>query len=126
MGQAHSHQVLVVEDDQDIRESLMDFLEDHGYQAVGAKHGRDALQKLAAVDVRPCLIVLDLMMPVMNGEEFREKQLRDPDLSTIPVLVISAYKDVHERAKSLSVQGHLSKPLDLRKFLSVLQAHCSP
>ena len=54
-----AHQVLVIEDDFDIRESLMDFLEDHGYRPVGAAHGREALKKLGAPGLRPCLIILD-------------------------------------------------------------------
>jgi CheY-like chemotaxis protein len=118
-----AHQVLVVEDDEEIRESLLDFLEEHGYQAVGAVHGRDALDKLGGPDLRPCLIVLDLMMPVMDGGTFRNEQLRDPKLSGIPVVVISAYKDVDARAEGLGTV-HLKKPLDLRELLKTVQEHC--
>jgi CheY-like chemotaxis protein len=119
-----SGEVMVVEDDDDIRESLVEFLEEHGYHPVQAHHGRDALQKLNASPQRPRLIVLDLMMPVMDGRDFREEQLRHPELARIPVVVISAYRDVDLRAGALHLQ-HLKKPLDLRELLRVVQLHCA-
>lgn len=119
-----TRQVLVVEDDEDIRESLLEFLEDHGYEAVGAVHGRDALDKLAAPDLTPCVIILDLMMPVMDGRAFREEQLERPELSEIPVVVISAYKDVRANTKDLNVASALPKPLNLATLLEVVEQHC--
>ena len=116
------HHVLVVEDDEDIRASLMDVLSDNGYQPIGARDGRDALAKLT--HTRPCLILLDLMMPDMDGPAFREEQLRDPALSEIPVVVISAYRDIVESAKDMNVARLLKKPLDLAELLSVLDEHC--
>jgi len=120
------HQVLVIEDDVDIRESLMDFLEDHGYQPVGAGHGQEALQKLGGADLRPCLIILDLMMPVMDGRTFRQQQLMRPGLSEIPVLIMSASREVEKTAKELGTVGHLPKPLDLPTLLEVVRDHCVP
>ncbi len=67
--------------------------EDHGYAAVGAANGKDALDKLVARALEPALIVLDLMMPVMDGRTFRDEQLRDPDLARIPVIVVSAFRE---------------------------------
>lgn len=122
----HSHQILVVEDNEEIRESLVEFLQDHGCDAVGARNGRDALDQLTCADARPCLIVLDLMMPIMDGREFRELQLQNPELSTIPVVVISAYRDGEERSKDLNVAAHLRKPLDLTELMQALQQHCLP
>jgi DNA-binding response OmpR family regulator len=119
-----NHEVLIVEDDQDIRESLMDFLEDHGYTPVGATHGRDALDKLGASPQRPCLIILDLMMPIMDGKTFRETQLRDPELSRIPVVVISAQGG--DPTGELQVKDHLPKPLNLSALLAVVRTHCAP
>jgi DNA-binding response OmpR family regulator len=121
-----NRQVLVVDDDDDIRESLMDFLEDHGYQPVGAGDGRQALEKLGAPDVRPFLIILDLMMPVMDGKMFREEQLRDAALSAIPVVIVSALRDSADLAKELNVPSHIPKPLNLRALLAVIQKHCPP
>jgi CheY-like chemotaxis protein len=119
-----AHPVLVVDDDDDVRESLMDFLLDQGYHPVGASDGREALEKLAGADVRPCVIILDLMMPVMDGRTFREQQLVSPDISGIPVVVISAYKDIAEMLTDLGVDSHLPKPLDLTALLKTIERHC--
>ena len=116
--------VLVVDDNEDIRESLMGFLEDHGFSATGATDGRDALTKLGACQAPPCLIILDLMMPNMDGRAFREAQMRDPGLAGIPVVVVSAYKDIPTLVEGLDVKGHLPKPLDLDALLDVVREHC--
>ena len=119
-----NHPVLIVEDDEDIRESLMDLLEDHGYLPIGACDGREALDKLGASKQLPCVIVLDLMMPVMDGVTFREEQLRNPLLSGIPIIVISAYKDTPDTANTLNANSHLPKPINLKAFLQVVKEHC--
>ena len=124
-GAMAAHQILVIEDDFDIREGLLDFLQDHGYQPVGAIHGQEALHKLGGADLRPCLIILDLMMPVMDGRMFREQQLQRPGLSEIPVLIISAAKDAERTAKELCT-GHLTKPVNLKVLLQVVRQHCAP
>jgi CheY-like chemotaxis protein len=116
--------VLVVEDEDMIRESLVEFLDEQGYEAVGATDGRDALQKLRASPDRWCVILLDLMMPIMDGEAFRDEQRLDPTLSRIPVGVLSAYRDVAERAAALGVAFHVPKPLKLPVLLNLLRQHC--
>ena len=93
--------MLVVDDDDDIRESLMDFLEEHGFEPLGARDGLDAFDKLGTADPQPCLIILDLMMPKMDGRTFRHKQLERASLAEIPVVVISAYRDVEQNARDL-------------------------
>jgi DNA-binding response OmpR family regulator len=120
------HQILVVDDDEDVRESLMDFLQDNGYDPVGAGTGREALDKLGAADMRPCIIILDLMMPIMDGKTFREEQLRNPALAGIPVIIMSAMRDSAETAENLDVPSHFPKPLNLSALLQVVQAHCAP
>jgi two-component system, OmpR family, response regulator CpxR len=120
------HKVLVVEDDIDIRESLMGFLEDNGYETVGAVHGQDALQKLGGTGERPCMILLDLMMPVMDGRTFLEQQLQQPALSQIPVLIVSASRDAEQTAKDMHTAGHLAKPLNLKQLLAIVRSHCVP
>jgi CheY-like chemotaxis protein len=82
-------QILVVEDNADLRELTAEICEAEGYQVAVAANGADALQYLATHPL-PHLILLDVMMPVMNGEEFRRRQLADPRLASIPVLVLSA------------------------------------
>src|ERR1700733_13792148 len=81
--------VLVVDDDHDIRGTLSQVLEDEGYSTAAASDGREALRLLRA-GLRPCIIFLDLSMPGMDGWDFRADQMADPDLRTIPVVVITA------------------------------------
>jgi chemotaxis response regulator CheB len=81
--------VQVVDDDRDIREALCDLLEAWGYRTVAASNGHEAFKYLA-VGEKPALIMLDLMMPVMDGLRFREEQLKHPQYSAIPVIAISA------------------------------------
>jgi len=119
-----SHVVLVVDDDRDIRDSLVEVLEDHGYLAVGACNGREALDVLRDSAAPPCLILLDLMMPVMDGRGFREEQLKNPAWTEIPVIVISAYGDVDAQARALAAD-HLRKPLGMRPLIDAVRRHCS-
>jgi CheY-like chemotaxis protein len=120
------HRILVVEDEEMIRESIVEFLDDSGFQAVGAAHGREALEKLgASSDPPPCLILLDLMMPVMDGRTFREHQLQMPQFALIPVIVFSAYRDVATAASEMHAAGHLEKPLRLPDLLRKVRQHCT-
>jgi CheY-like chemotaxis protein len=120
-----SHRIFVVEDEEMIRDSIVEFLDEQGYDAVGAADGRDALDKLAAAAPRPCLILLDLMMPVMDGRAFREQQLKTPELAEIPIIVFSAYRDVARTAADLNAAGHLEKPLRLTDLLETVRRHCT-
>ena len=117
--------VLVVDDDDDIRDGLIEFLEDHGHTAVGASNGREAITRLDPSLGLPCVIILDLMMPLMDGISFRGLQLRKPALAKIPVIVVSAYKDVEARASALGVDRWLAKPLDLPTLLRMVEETCS-
>jgi CheY-like chemotaxis protein len=119
-----THRVLVVEDDLEIRESLMEILEEYGYEPVGAANGHEGLDKLRASKQPPCLILLDLMMPVMDGRAFRQEQLRSPELASIPVVVLSAYRNVAEETKDMSVTAFLKKPMKLDDVLGVVRRHC--
>src|SRR2546423_11244266 len=107
--------ILVVEDDLDIREALTQILQEEGYAVRAAANGRDALDAASDGSV-PSLILLDLMMPVMNGWEFRAEQLKDARLANVPVLIISA--DPHLRAKleTLGDAGVLQKPIHLAEL----------
>jgi CheY-like chemotaxis protein len=113
--------VMVVEDDEDIRESLVDVLVDHGYGSSSAVHGLDALRKLAGPEALPGLILLDLMMPVMDGQTFREQQLARPELRDIPVVVISAFPDHDRMVAKLKPAAFLPKPIDLTELLRVIE-----
>jgi len=116
--------ILIVEDDFDIREALTQILEEEGYTVRGAANGREALD-VATEDSAPKLILLDLMMPVMNGWQFRAEQLKDPRLASVPVLVISADPQVQPKAASLGVAGLLRKPIALDDLLEAVKTHCS-
>lgn len=119
--------ILVVDDDRDIRESLIEILEEHGCAAVGAGNGRlaiEMLQKMVSARREACLIFLDLMMPEMDGRAFREEQMKRKDLAGIPVVLISAYPWAVEEAKALKVAGHLQKPLGFDDVLRAARNHC--
>ncbi len=118
------HKVLVVEDDREIREALLDILEDNGCEAVGAVNGERALAYLRGTDTLPCIILLDLMMPVMDGQAFREAQLQDPRLAHIPVVVVSAYRDVASDAQRLNVATFIRKPPRIEELVSAINQHC--
>ncbi len=116
-----SRSILIVEDDRDIRESIEELLRDEGYQVISTVHGLDALRKLRAMSELPRLILLDLMMPEMDGFTFRAEQLKDPKLAAIPVVLMSAGGELEAKAKQLSAQGVLKKPFrDLELIFSTI------
>ena len=115
--------VLVVDDDQAIRETLCEMLTDEGHRAVGAANGREALALLRS-DGRPCLIFLDLMMPVMDGWAFRVEQRQDPNLRDIPVVVLSAAMNPAQEAARLGAIAGLGKPLDIARLLNLVAQYC--
>jgi CheY-like chemotaxis protein len=110
--------VLVVDDDESIRDSLCELLTDEGYPAVGAANGQEALDLLHE-NGRPCLILLDLMMPVMDGATFRGKQLGDAALRSIPVAIITAAGG--HLAPAITAEAILAKPLRLESLLDVVE-----
>ena len=116
--------VLVVEDDADILRAVVQVLEDEGIAVQAAENGRTALAALRAPGAsRPCLILLDLMMPVMDGWAFRAEQLRDPALSDIPVIVLTADGNAAEKATLLNGAGALRKPVELLTLLEAIQPY---
>jgi CheY-like chemotaxis protein len=118
------HRVLVVEDDIDIRDAIIGILETEGYDACGVGHGAHALATLRSAPVKPCLILLDLMMPVMDGWTFCIEKQKDPSLAPIPVVVVSAIARHDPRNADVRAVGHLSKPLDVAKLLATVERHC--
>src|SRR5712691_6808566 len=104
----HGRSILIVEDDDAVREALATFLELQGYDVVEAAHGEEALRQLRSA--RPfCMILLDLMMPVMNGWEFRTHLLSDPTLASIPVVVVTADNSAAKKAAAVGVAGYMMK-----------------
>ena len=116
-----THYILIVDDDQAIREALSDALELEGYRVVGVEHGAAAMRHLET-GARPCLILLDLMMPVMDGRAFRSAMLSEPALVDIPVVVITA--GGQQLAASVDASTVLHKPLSMNTVMDVVKEHC--
>jgi two-component system, chemotaxis family, chemotaxis protein CheY len=115
--------VLVVEDDPELLLSLSEVIESEGYSVACARHGLEALGRLRG-GVRPSVILLDLMMPIMNGWQFRYEQRQDSDLAKIPVVVVSAKSDSQQHAAWLEADGYISKPIDLDLLFDMLARYC--
>ena len=112
--------VLIVEDDPGVRESIAAILREEGYDVEEAASGVAALDRLAH-GRRPSLILLDLMMPEMDGIDFRRRQLADPAWRAIPIVIISARPDVERQAAQLHADGFLQKPMSFEELLHVVQ-----
>lgn len=109
--------VLIVDDESDIRQAVAEVLAEEGHQVVAAGDGEEALAQIRAF--HPELVLLDLMMPVMNGWEFRAAQKGDPDISEIPVVILSAMG----REGAIDADGYIQKPFDLEVLLSAVRRH---
>jgi CheY-like chemotaxis protein len=112
--------ILAIEDDLDLRTNLKIFLEDEGYTVILAKHGQAALDYLSGIVILPSLILLDLMMPVMDGWTFREKQDANVRLQDIPVIVFTASGNL---GRPLSVKAIIKKPVNLELLLQGIEKH---
>jgi len=117
-----SRTVLVVEDEQDTRAMMSALLECHGFEVATAANGREGL--VQARRLHPCVIVLDLMMPVMSGEQFRDAQLEEPDIRDIPVVILSARHDAAEVARRFKAMAYMAKPLDVDSLVYLLEHQC--
>lgn len=116
--------VMVVEDDLDVRESIEEVLQDNAYQPVGAANGQEAIDQLRAGTPRPCVILLDVMMPIMDGWQFRALQREDPALSSIPVVVLTAHANIQEVATGMHAAACLKKPVQLKTLLATVERFC--
>lgn len=118
------YRILLVEDDVAISEAFTQILEDEGYVVASAANGQEALDYLRNGGERPHVILLDLMMPVLNGYGFRAAQLADPALADIPVVVVSADRGARLAAGELQVEHVLPKPVDIGRLLDTVAALC--
>ncbi len=115
--------ILVVEDDQAVRMAVGELLAEEGYDVVTASNGATALAILQEEPL-PVLVVLDLMMPELNGWEFHLRMQQDARLAEIPVVVLSAVSGFEQRRGKLDVAAILSKPVDLSQLLQVVARYC--
>jgi CheY-like chemotaxis protein len=116
--------VLIVEDHDDTREMIATLLGFAGYAVVTAANGKQGLERL--LQARPCLVLLDLTMPVMTGWEFRAAQLSvgDPALAAVPVLLLTAMPNAEKAAKELQAVEVIKKPFDYDRLLESVRRHC--
>ena len=119
-GDATCSGVLIVDDDPDIRESMQEVLEAEGYTVNCVANGREALDYLRR-SPRPCVILLDLMMPVMDGWQFRREQKLDPAIADIPLIVITASG---KRPVLIDADELVMKPLDIGRLFEAIERYC--
>lgn len=117
-----SHNILVVDDNEDIREAMALVLEDAGYDVAAAAGGNQAVTLLRG-GYRPCVILLDLMMPGMSGWDLHRELSGDPALAVIPVIVVSAV--AAESAAALRPTSHLQKPFTIDDLVGAVARVCS-
>ena len=120
----HSHRVLLIDDDPLVREAVEALLHIEGYRVVTAAEGQEALDRLRD-GFEPCVIVLDLMMPVKDGWQFRAEQVQDPHLASIPVIVCSAVDTLGPKAAALGIAAHVQKPIGVDSLLEMIGRHCT-
>src|SRR6185437_15071304 len=113
--------LLIVDDDQGIRNNLQALFESEGYRVEAASNGVEALQILRGPGDLPSLIILDLMMPLMDGFRFRAAQELDPSLAPIPIIITTAGGNIDSKAYKLGAKGFLRKPFNLNEVLTTVE-----
>jgi CheY-like chemotaxis protein len=120
-----SHIVMVIDDDRDVSGAIVEALQDAAYTPIAATNGREALDKLRTLEERPCVVLLDLMMPEMDGWSFRKEQLHDPDLRAIPVVVMTAHGGPNDPpVLGIGSSDMLRKPVGLQRLLQKVEEYC--
>jgi CheY-like chemotaxis protein len=120
-----SQLIMVIDDDRDVSGAIMEALTDAAYKPIAATNGREALDKLRALEEMPCVLLLDLMMPEMDGWSFRNAQLDDPDLRSIPVVVLTAHGGPNDPpVRGIENADMLRKPVGLQTLLEKVEQYC--
>lgn len=120
-----AHTLLVINDNEDLTETLDLFFEIKGFKVVVAANGLEALDQLEC-GLRPCVILLDMMMPVMSGAQFRTEQLKNPVYAEIPIVLTSVISELREAADRLGAVGYVRLPGDLDRLIELVREHCGP
>jgi len=119
------HTVLVIDDSADSRDALCLLLELEGFRVAKSASATDALRMMETEGLRPCLVLLDLVLPVMGGLAFRRRLLEHPDLATIPVAALTGHEGQRRQAESEGVfTAALLKPTDIDSLLSLVGDYC--
>jgi len=121
---AVDHNILVVEDDPALRNAMRDLLGEEGFPSTCAENGQVGLDLLRA-GARPCLVLLDLQMPFVDGLTFRRRQLEDPRIAGIPVVVMTGQPSREAEAKRLGVSHFMRKPVAPSHVLGVVEQYCA-
>jgi CheY-like chemotaxis protein len=116
--------VLLIEDDREIRSALSDLLAEDGYAVDTAENGQRALDYLGHSMYLPCLILLDVMMPVMDGYAFRAEQIKNPHWAKIPTVMITADGHIQTKAQNMGLKDYLPKPIDFDQLLDLTSRYC--
>lgn len=114
--------ILVVEDEPALRQTLKDVLEIQGYRVYLAANGKEGIEQLQKIAPEPCVILLDLMMPIMSGWDFLDHQRTNPLFQNIPIVICSAYE---ESAKAIRPAAYVPKPVKLDQLLGAVKAFCA-
>ena len=122
-NRSENQTILVIEDDFGIQDSIKLILESEGYKVSLANNGKEAMDQLKSTSL-PCLILLDLMMPIMDGWTFRSEQIKDPVLSKIPVIIMSADGQIQQKTDSVNATAFLKKPIHLDILLKTIKTYC--
>lgn len=126
MAEPYNKSIVIVEDDIDVRETLAEVLSEEGYQTTAFSGGQAALQYLSALKALPALILLDLMMPTMDGWEFRREQRRLKTFLEVPTVILSADGNIDRNMESLEANGYLRKPIHIKTLLQLVERFCGP
>jgi DNA-binding response OmpR family regulator len=121
MATAAPRALLVVEDDPELRDAVQALLRRRGFEVACARDGRDALRQLRTSPVKPAAILLDLRMPIMDGVAFREEQVQDPELATIPVVLVSSEHSLLETAAGLMPVAVIEKPVAADAIVAIVE-----
>lgn len=115
--------VLIVEDDKSIRDALQELLQSEGYTVITATNGHKALTFLRSTDTLPGIILLNLMMPVMNGIQFRAEQESDARLGGIPVILMTADRNIESKRMKIGARGFIRKPFEIDDVVKKIERY---
>lgn len=116
--------ILIIEDDNEIRQTMVDVLEDEGFQVLSAENGLEGLKILNQYETAPCLIIVDWMMPILDGDGFRQEQLKSEKFAAVPTVLFSANGQISQKAIGAGYEEFIRKPIDLERLFELTSKYC--